>query len=86
MSSPSRRFRPVVLFALTTLLFSAVVSPVTAAKPSKVSPVGSADKTVLFASDGMRPDLVQKFASRLAELVRNTSYSEAIEAARKGKK
>lgn len=33
-----------------------------------------------------RPDLVSKFASRLAELVRNTSYSEAIEAARKSKR
>jgi hypothetical protein len=33
-----------------------------------------------------RSDLVQKFSGRLAELVRNTSYSEAIEAARKGKR
>lgn len=32
-----------------------------------------------------RADLADKFSGRLAELVRNTSYSEAIEAARKGK-
>jgi len=38
------------------------------------------------AESRSRADLVQKFASNLAELVRNTSYSEAIEAARKGKK
>jgi hypothetical protein len=38
------------------------------------------------AESRSRADLVQKFAGRLAELVRNTSYSEAIEAARKGKK
>lgn len=38
------------------------------------------------AESRSRSDLVQKFASNLAELVRNTSYSEAIEAARKGKK
>lgn len=38
------------------------------------------------AESRSRSDLVQKFAGRLAELVRNTSYSEAIEAARKGKK
>jgi hypothetical protein len=32
-----------------------------------------------------RPDLVAGFAARLAELVRNTSYSEAIEAEQKSK-
>ena len=45
------------------LLFSAVASPVPAApKPKKPSPVGSAERTVMFASDGMRPDLMEKYA------------------------
>lgn len=35
------------------------------------------------AESRKRSDLVQKYARSLAELVRNTSYSEAIEAARK---
>jgi len=52
--TPSRRLRPIVLLGLIALLFSAVAAPVTA-KPKKDTPIGSAEKTVLFASDGMRP-------------------------------
>ena len=62
MSSPSRRFRPVVLLAMVALLFSAFAAPVGAA-PQSPSPVGIANRTVLFASDGMRPDLMEKYAA-----------------------
>ncbi len=66
MSSPSRRFHPVVLLAMVALLFSAFAAPVEAAKPSSSAPksaVGSAARAVIFASDGMRPDLMQRYAS-----------------------
>ena len=64
MPRSSSRFRPLVLLALTALIFSAVASPVTAAKPPKPdkSPIGSAARTVMFASDGMRPDLMKQYA------------------------
>jgi len=63
VSSPSRRFRPIVLLAMVALLFSAFAAPV-AAKPAKdKSPVGSADRAVIFSSDGMRPDLMEKYAN-----------------------
>ena len=58
----SSRFRPLVLLALVALLFSAVASPVAAAKPAKSPSIGSAQRTVMFASDGMRPDLMEKYA------------------------
>jgi hypothetical protein len=48
------------------LLFSTVAGPVTAAAPAKPkpsSPVGAAARTVMFASDGMRPDLMEKYAA-----------------------
>ena len=66
MPRSSSRFRPLVLLALMALLFSMVAGPVTAAgpaKPNPSSPVGAASRTVLFASDGMRPDLMEKYAA-----------------------
>ena len=65
MPRSSSRFRPLILLALTALLFSMVAGPATAAPPTKPkpSPVGSAARTVLFASDGMRPDLMQQYAA-----------------------
>ena len=62
MPRSSSRFRPLVLLALVALLFSAVASPVTAAPKPKPSPVGSTPRVVMFASDGMRPDLMEKYA------------------------
>ena len=50
----SSRFRPVVLFAIVVLLFTTAASPAIGASAKK-SALGSADRTVLFASDGMRP-------------------------------
>ena len=63
MPMPSRRSRPVVLLAMVALLFSAFAAPVTAKPPADKSPIGSAEKVVMFASDGMRPDLMQKYAA-----------------------
>ncbi len=57
----SSRFRPVVLFAIVVLLFTTAASPAIGASAKK-SALGSADRTVLFASDGMRPDLMEKYA------------------------
>jgi len=62
VSSPSRRFRPIVLLAMVALLFSTFAAPVAAA-PQNPSPVGIAKRTVLFASDGMRPDLMAQYAA-----------------------
>ena len=64
MARSSYRLRPVVVLTLLTLLFSAVAVPTAAApKKDKNSPIGSADRTVMFASDGMRPDLVEKYVA-----------------------
>ena len=67
MARSSYRLRPVVVLTLLTLLFSAAAVP-TAAAPKKDkeqgSPIGSADRTVMFASDGMRPDFVEKVRCR----------------------
>ena len=63
MPRSSNRFRPLILLALTALLFSMVAGPATAAPKQSNSPVGSADRTVMFASDGMRPDLMEKYAA-----------------------
>ena len=57
------RHRPLVLFAMVALLFSASAGPAGAAPQMKRNPVGSADRTVLFSSDGMRPDLMEKYAT-----------------------
>ena len=63
MARSSNRLRPVVVLTLLTLLFSAVAAPTAAAPPSKLKAIGSADRTVMFASDGMRPDLVDKYVA-----------------------
>jgi 2',3'-cyclic-nucleotide 2'-phosphodiesterase (5'-nucleotidase family) len=56
-----RSFVPAVLAALTALLVLALGSQgAGAAKPGTV--VGSAERVVLFSSDGMRPDLMNKYA------------------------
>ena len=56
----SRRFRAPVFLTVIALLLSVVPTPISAAKP----PTGSAhtDKAIFFASDGMRPDLMERFA------------------------
>ena len=59
----SRLIRPIVLLTLLTLLFSAAAAPTSAAPPPKQNPAGSADRVVMFASDGMRPDLMKKYAA-----------------------
>ena len=64
MARSSYRLRPVVVLTLLTLLFSAAAVPTAAApKKDKNSPIGSADRTVMFASDGMRPDFVEKYVA-----------------------
>ena len=54
------RIRATVLLTLTSLLVGLVAAPVAAAPP----PAGktSTDKAILYASDGMRPDLMEQFA------------------------
>ena len=61
MTPSIRRSRPVLLLTLFVLLFSAVAAPVAAA-PGTNSAVGAVKKVVMFASDGMRPDLMEKYA------------------------
>ena len=64
MTRSSYRLRPVVVLTLLTLLFSAVAVPTVGGAPPKAErTIGSADRTVMFASDGMRPDFVEKFAA-----------------------
>ena len=63
MTRSSYRLRPVVVLTLLTLLFSAVAVPASAAPPPKLKAIGSADRTVMFASDGMRPDMVERFVA-----------------------
>ena len=63
MTRSSYRLRPVVVLTLLTLLFSAVAVPTSAAPPPKQNPVGSAGQVVMFASDGMRPDLMEQYAN-----------------------
>ena len=61
---PSRirtRSRLTALTAASVLLFTSLVIPVSAAKPSNTYPLAS--KVVYFAADGMRPDKVDQFAA-----------------------
>lgn len=53
--------RVTVLITLSSLLFGLVAVPVAAAPPRSGKP--STDKAILFASDGMRPDLMEGFAA-----------------------
>ena len=58
--SRSARYRIPVLLTVVAVLLS--LAPVASAAPKdKNSPVGSADRVVMFAGDGMRPDFVEKF-------------------------
>jgi 2',3'-cyclic-nucleotide 2'-phosphodiesterase (5'-nucleotidase family)/predicted AlkP superfamily phosphohydrolase/phosphomutase len=55
------RTRALVLMALVSLISSAAAAPGVTAATKPVKP--SADKVVLFSSDGMRPDLMEKYAA-----------------------
>ena len=52
---------PVLLTVLALLL--TLAPSAAAAPPASSSPIGSADRVVMFASDGMRPDFVDRFAA-----------------------
>jgi 2',3'-cyclic-nucleotide 2'-phosphodiesterase (5'-nucleotidase family) len=58
----SRRIRPIVLFALVTLLYSAAAAPISAAPPAAS---GSSGPVLLFAADGMRQDIVERYGAAL---------------------
>jgi hypothetical protein len=55
------RTRATVLLSLISLLVGLVAAPVAAAPPPAGKP--STNKAILFASDGMRPDLMEQFAA-----------------------
>ena len=56
----SSRFRPLVLLTTLSLLIGTIADPVVGApKPKPTVPL--TDRVVLFSSDGMRPDLVDKY-------------------------
>jgi 2',3'-cyclic-nucleotide 2'-phosphodiesterase (5'-nucleotidase family)/predicted AlkP superfamily phosphohydrolase/phosphomutase len=68
------RFAPAVLTAAMLVLFLTLAGAAGAVKDG--SAVGSATKTLLFSSDGMRPDLMQSYAAAgamptYAQLMRN---------------
>ena len=61
----SSRLRSIVLLSLVTLVATLAWAPVAGAtgqsnQGSKPLP----DKAILFAADGMRPDLVERYAAR----------------------
>jgi 2',3'-cyclic-nucleotide 2'-phosphodiesterase (5'-nucleotidase family) len=58
----SARFRIPVLLTILSLLLSVVPGSASAAKPPSVN--ASTDKAILFASDGMRPDLMEAYAAQ----------------------
>jgi len=56
----SSRFRPLVLLTTLALLIGTVADPVVGApKPKPTGPL--TNRVILFSSDGMRPDLVDKY-------------------------
>ena len=59
--------RSIVLLSVLALLTGLIVAPVSAAPPAgkgpKAKPAPSTDKMILYASDGMRPDLVDKYVA-----------------------
>ena len=61
MTPSIRRSRPVLLLTLFVLLFAAVAAPVSA---KQKPPDGPDDKAVFFAADGMRQDIVAKYAAQ----------------------
>ena len=56
----SVRIRATVLVTLVSLVAGLIAAPVAAAPSSKAP---HTDKAILFASDGMRPDLMERFAA-----------------------
>jgi 2',3'-cyclic-nucleotide 2'-phosphodiesterase (5'-nucleotidase family)/predicted AlkP superfamily phosphohydrolase/phosphomutase len=54
--------RPVVLFTVLSLLVGLVAAPVAAAPAGQ--PVPHTEKAIMFASDGMRPDLMESYAAQ----------------------
>jgi 2',3'-cyclic-nucleotide 2'-phosphodiesterase (5'-nucleotidase family) len=54
--------RPVVLLSVLSLVIQLVAAPVAAAPPPSGAP--HTDKAILFASDGMRPDLMESYAAQ----------------------
>jgi 2',3'-cyclic-nucleotide 2'-phosphodiesterase (5'-nucleotidase family) len=58
----SARFRISVTLTVLSLLVTIVPAPITMAKSSSGKP--STDKAILFASDGMRPDLMEAYAAQ----------------------
>jgi 2',3'-cyclic-nucleotide 2'-phosphodiesterase (5'-nucleotidase family) len=54
--------RPVVLLSVLSLLIQIVAAPVAAAPPPSGAP--HTDKAIFFGSDGMRPDLMEKYAAQ----------------------
>jgi 2',3'-cyclic-nucleotide 2'-phosphodiesterase (5'-nucleotidase family) len=60
--SRSARYRIPVLITVVAVLLS--LAPTASAAPKDTnSPIGSADRVVMFAGDGMRPDFVEQFAA-----------------------
>jgi 2',3'-cyclic-nucleotide 2'-phosphodiesterase (5'-nucleotidase family) len=57
----SARFRSPVILTVLALLLSVLPAPISAAKPPKDA--AHTDKAIFFASDGMRPDLMEQFAA-----------------------
>ena len=55
------RIRALALFSAVSLIVGLVAAPVAAAPPPSGKP--STDKAILFSSDGMRPDLMEKYAA-----------------------
>jgi 2',3'-cyclic-nucleotide 2'-phosphodiesterase (5'-nucleotidase family) len=56
----NRRFRFPVLVTVIALLLSVVPAPASAAKP-EAGGTPNAEKAIFFASDGMRPDLMEQY-------------------------
>ena len=56
------RIRATVLLSVLSLIAGLVAAPVAAAPPPSGKP--STSKAILFSSDGMRPDLMEKYAAQ----------------------
>ena len=54
--------RPVVVLTVLSLLAGLVAAPVAAAPGGQPTP--HTDKAIFFASDGMRPDLMESYAAQ----------------------
>jgi len=74
----SPRLRPIVLLTVLALVFSALGAPVAAAPKPPTKP--AATKAILFSSDGMRPDLVDRYVAEGAM----PTYAQLIASGLKG--